>query len=329
MAQKRDYYEVLGVARQATQQEIADAYRKLALQYHPDRNPGDQEAVVNIQGGGRGVRGAGRRRQAVALRSLRPCRRRRQRASVHRRQRYLRGLRRNFRRRRVRRSVRRRTQSRPAAQRRRRRLRAEHSICSKPPAACIKTVEFTATKLCTECKGSGAKPGSSPGNVQLLRRPRPGDAIERHLPRANHLSRLSRRGQLIKDPCTTCRGAGYTLKKVFREVKIPAGIDHDMRIRLPAKASPAPAAARRAIATAWCNLSRSSAVRARRPRPDLPRADQLRPGRARRHDRSAHARRHRRKSTFPPARSRARCSSCGGAACPIRAAAAKAICWWS
>ena len=60
MASRRDYYEVLGVRREADEEEIKRAYRRLAMQFHPDRNVGDPEAEEKFKsfGARRGIWGA-------------------------------------------------------------------------------------------------------------------------------------------------------------------------------------------------------------------------------------------------------------------------------
>ena len=48
MSKKEDYYKLLGVSRESSASQIKSAYRKAAMKYHPDRNPGDKEAEDNM-----------------------------------------------------------------------------------------------------------------------------------------------------------------------------------------------------------------------------------------------------------------------------------------
>ena len=71
---KRDYYEILGVPRTASETEIKSAYRKLAMSYHPDRNPGDTVAEEKFKEAAEAYAAPRRPREAQPVRPLRPCR---------------------------------------------------------------------------------------------------------------------------------------------------------------------------------------------------------------------------------------------------------------
>lgn len=237
MAQKRDYYEVLGVSRNAADKEIADAYRKLAIKYHPDKNPGDEEAILRFK------------EAAEAFEVLN---------DKEKRGRYDRfghagvdgpgggaphfndvsdifsafgdifgdlfggggGGRRSAR----------------GAD-----IRCEVSIDLIEAARGVtRTIEFERHEPCGDCHGSGMKPGASRQSCSYCGGR--GQVIQ-----STGIFRLQTTcpacqgaGSIIKDPCRKCRGSGFTQGVVRREVKIPAGIEDQMRVRLSGEGEPSP-----------------------------------------------------------------------------------------
>jgi molecular chaperone DnaJ len=231
---KRDYYEVLGVARTATDQEIKSAYRKLALMHHPDRNPGDKAAEDKFK------------EAAEAYAVL---------ADTDKRHLYdrfghaglggaatggfdptvftgfediLGGLGDIFGFGDVFGGGRRRGGAQRGAD-----LRYDLEISFEESAKGIETtIQIPRQEACESCSGTGAAPGSKPtscpqchGRGQLRYQ-------QGFFTVARTCGQCRGTGSVIAKPCPTCKGAGRVQKERKLTVRIPAGIATGQRMRL-------------------------------------------------------------------------------------------------
>lgn len=229
--EKRDYYDVLGVQRTATVDEIKKAYRKLAVKYHPDKNPGDAEAEERFKEAA----------EAYGVLSDEEKRARYDRYG-HQGMSGMGGFDPNqfadfgdilgdlfgfgdfFGARGQRRG------NRPA---RGADLRYDLQI-DFMDAAFGKEVSLLVPRVitCTTCSGNGARPGTEPvtctgcGGRGQIRYSQGFFAVARTCPQCGGA------GKVIKDPCTTCGGSGRTREEKKISVKIPAGVDDGSRLRV-------------------------------------------------------------------------------------------------
>ena len=228
---KADFYETLGVGRGADERELKSAFRKLAMQFHPDRNPGDDacesrfkeineayECLKDPQrraaydrfghaafenGGANGAHGFAAGGFADIFEDIfgEMMGGGRRRSSGGR--------------------------ERGADLRYNMEISLEEAFGGKTAQ-----IHVPASVSCDECSGSGARPGTQPATCAMcgghgkVRASQGFFSVERTCPQCQG------RGQTIKDPCGKCHGQGRTTEERSLSVNIPAGIEDGTRIRL-------------------------------------------------------------------------------------------------
>lgn len=230
MNHKRDYYEVLGLPREATEQEIKSAYRKLAVRYHPDKNPGDRGAEERFK------------EAAEAYSVL---------SDAEKRARYDRfghnGMQGGF-------SgfdpttfadfgdilgeffgfgdifggARRRGGPERGAD-----LRYDLKVSFREAAFGLRTkIKIPRQESCGTCEGRGTARGKGPTPCNMCH----GNGQVRYQQGFFSISRTCGQcngtGKVIRDPCETCQGRGRVQKEKVLEVRIPAGVDNGARLRI-------------------------------------------------------------------------------------------------
>jgi molecular chaperone DnaJ len=231
---KRDYYEVLGVARTATDQDIKSAYRKLALQFHPDRNPGDKAAEEKFKE-------AAEAYAVLADREKRSAYDRFGHAAVGAAgpggfdpsvfsdfDDILGGLGDFFGFGDIFGGGRRRRGPQRGAD-----LRYDLEISFEESARGVETsIQIPRVEACDTCGGSGATPGTKAGRCPQCQGRGQVRYQQGFLVVARTCGRCQGTGTVIASPCIKCRGTGQVPRERKLTVKIPAGIASGQRLRL-------------------------------------------------------------------------------------------------